>query len=147
MRFWDASAILPLFLEEPESKSMRLLMQDDDDIVAWWGTTVECYSAFARLRRERLMSIEQEDQLRSILGALSASWIEIQPSNDLRHVAGQLLLRHPLRAADSVQLAAAMLWADMAPREHQFVCLDSRLHLAARGEGFAVFPSLIESKV
>jgi hypothetical protein len=141
MRFWDASAILPLFMEEPQSETMRNFLKEDDEIVAWWGTPVECQSSFARLRREGVISTQEEDQLRMMLAKLSASWTEIQPANEVRLTAGQLLLRHPLRAADSLQLAAALLWSDSAPQDQVFVCLDSRLHAAARVEGFTMLPS------
>lgn len=50
-----------------------------------------------------------------------------------------LLARHPLRAADSVQLASALV-----ARERfgslPFVSLDHDLILAARAEGFTVLP-------
>lgn len=45
---------------------------------------------------------------------------------------------HPLRAADSLQLAAAIVVADGAPRALPFVTLDDRLALAADKEGFPV---------
>jgi hypothetical protein len=47
---------------------------------------------------------------------------------------------HPLRAADALQLAAALVWCDEAPQGTAFVCLDDRLRDAARREGFAVLP-------
>ena len=143
MRFWDASAILPLFLEEPQSEEMRNLLKEDTDMIVWWGTPVECQSAFARLRRDGILSTEQEDQLRTMLARLSSGWIEIEPVSEVKVIAGQLLLRHTLRAADSLQLAAALLWVDMAPQDHLLVCLDSRLHSASRNEGFTVLPSSI----
>jgi predicted nucleic acid-binding protein len=50
-----------------------------------------------------------------------------------------LLSRHPLRAADSVQLASALI-----ARERfgslPFVTLDKDLAIAARAEGFTVLP-------
>jgi len=55
-------------------------------------------------------------------------------------MAGRLLLSHPLSAADALQLAAALTWAGKQPREHAFVCLDRRLHDAARKEGFLILP-------
>jgi hypothetical protein len=45
-------------------------------------------------------------------------------------------LRHPLRAADALQLGAALRWAENNPRGHRFHTLDSRLTDAARREGF-----------
>lgn len=35
MRFWDASALIPLCLQERESPSLKKLVQADQSIVAW----------------------------------------------------------------------------------------------------------------
>ena len=50
------------------------------------------------------------------------------------------LLLHPLRAADAMQLAAAIVWANGQATGHEFVCLDHRLREAAQREGFTVLP-------
>ncbi len=64
----------------------------------------------------------------------------IAPTIGLRERAGRLVASHPLRAADALQLAAALVWCDEAPQGTAFVCLDDRLREAARREGFAVLP-------
>ena len=47
--------------------------------------------------------------------------------------------RHPLRAADALQLAAALEWADQRPTpDHAFVTLDHRLGAIAAKEGFSL---------
>lgn len=139
MNFWDASAVIPLCIDEPHSKAVQEIAQDGS-LAAWWGTVVECRSAFARLRREGVLSTDDEDDLGSLLEMLSTNWTEIEPSDEVRAIAGRLLLNHPLRAADSLQLAAALVWAGKSPMGHRFVCLDQRLREAARKEGFKVLP-------
>lgn len=52
MMFWDSSAIIPLCIEEPQTDIVRNIIRKDGAIVVWWGSLIECYSAFARLRRE-----------------------------------------------------------------------------------------------
>jgi len=140
MKFWDASAVIPLCVEETQTVSVRQMLQADTDMVAWWGTPVECHSAFARLRREGAFSPQQEDQARSLVDGLQEVWLEIEPSAEVRAIAQNLLLSHPLRAADSLQLAAALIWANKLPRGHRFVCFDQRLRDAARKEGFTLIP-------
>jgi hypothetical protein len=141
VKFWDASALIPLYIEGPQTKIMREIAKTDSDIVAWWGSPVECYSACARLRRTGFLNPREEDQIRHLLAILSAAWTEIEPSTDMRFIAGRLLLTHPLRAADSLQLAAALVWAGNTPRDHHFVCLDHQLRAAARTEGFSLLPA------
>lgn len=140
MKFWDASAVIPLFLEEPETPRMLEIVGLDGGMVAWWGTVVECRSAVARLRREAILTTSQEDQAIRLLAVLAEAWSEVQPGEALREMAGRLLLSHPLRAADALQLAAALIWAGKQPRGHTFVCLDHRLRDAARKEGFLIMP-------
>jgi predicted nucleic acid-binding protein len=141
VKFWDASAIIPLYLEGPQTKIIRDIATTDGDIVAWWGSPIECYSAVARLRREGVLKAREEDQIRHLLALLAEAWTEIEPSTDIRVIAERLLLTHPLRAADSLQLAAALVWSGKTPRGHDFVCLDHRLRIAARAEGFVLLPA------
>ncbi|MCE3222393.1 MAG: hypothetical protein K0S58_573 [Nitrospira sp.] len=140
MKFWDASALIPLCLDELPTASLRKFAEEDEAIVAWWATPVECYSAFARLRREELLTTKEEEQARTVLTALAAEWTEIEPSRAVREQAGRALLLHPLRAADALQLAAALVWSRGQTMGHHFVCLDQRLREAARREGFTLLP-------
>ncbi len=140
MKFWDSCAIIPLCLEEPFSGFLRALAQKDDGIVAWWGTPVECNSAFARYRRENKITLDEERVFRGLVNALSETWNEICPSEEARTLSSRLLLRYPLRAADSLQLAAALIWSGNHPEGFEFVCLDARLRDAAQTEGFSVLP-------
>jgi predicted nucleic acid-binding protein len=140
MKFWDASAVIPLCLDESQTASLRKLAEEDEAIVAWWTTPVECYSAFARLRREEILTSTEEEQARTVLTALAAEWTEIEPNRIVREQAGRALLLHPLRADDALQLAAALVWSRGRTADHCFVCLDQRLREAARLEGFAVLP-------
>ena len=48
--------------------------------------------------------------------------------------------RHPLKAADALQLAAAYRWAAESPQGYAFVSLDRTLRGAAKAEGFTVVP-------
>lgn len=141
MKFWDASALIPLYLEGSQTRIIRDIAKTDGDIVAWWGSPIECYSAVARLRREGYLKPREEDQMRHLLALLADAWTEIEPSAEIRVIAARLLLAHPLRAADSLQLAAALVWTGTTPRGHHFVCLDDRLRTAARTEGFTLLPA------
>ncbi len=50
--------------------------------------------------------------------------------------AAQLVVRHPLRAYDAVQLATAAAARTADPRCSTFACFDARLSAAASGEKF-----------
>ena len=138
MKYWDASAITPLIAEEPTRDYLLRLLEQDADMLAWWGTPVEIASALARREREGLLTADDVTNALTTVHALAESWHEIVPSDSIRRTAERLLRAHPLRAADSLQLAAALIAADHDPMSLEFVCLDVRLARAAQREGFVV---------
>lgn len=138
MRFWDSSAVLPLLVDESTREGLLARLEEDGDMLSWWGTPVEIASALARREREKLLSAEEVSNVLAALHHLAASWHEIVPSDSVRRSAERLLRTHTLRAADSLQLGAALVAADHDPRSLEIVCLDERLTLAARREGFTV---------
>ncbi len=140
MRFWDASAVIPLCVDDPSTTIVRRLAHEDEAIAAWWGTIVECCSALSRLNRQGDLAVSDFTQARHLLDRLAEGWAEITPGPEIRNQAIRLLGLHPLRAADALQLAAALVWADRRPWGHPFVCLDARLREAARAEGFSLLP-------
>ncbi len=140
MKFWDVSAIIPLCVDEEQTPIVGELAKKDGAVVVWWGSIVESYSAFARLRRDRTLSPEDEAKGLAVLSELAEAWTEIEPSDDIREITKRLLQNYPLRAADSLQLAAAVVWSGKTPKGHHFVCLDTRLREAAIKEGFIVLP-------
>jgi predicted nucleic acid-binding protein len=141
MKFWDSSAVIPLLADEPTRKSMLQLLQQDPQVLIWWGTPIEIASALARLEREKSLTADEVSSALSKARQLADSWHEIVPSDAVRRTAERLLRAHPLRAADSLQLAAALIAADHDPSTLEIVCLDARLTSAARREGFAVLES------
>ena len=109
MRFWDASAIIPLCLAEPWTSFLLQILAEDRLMIVWWGSMVECWSAFARLRREGIFDTRDEEQARTILARLATAWTEVLPSQAVRDHTVPILQGHPLRAADALQLAAALV--------------------------------------
>ena len=138
VKFWDASAITPLIAVEPTRDYLLKLLEQDADMLAWWGTPVEIASALARREREGLLTADEVTTALTSVHALAESWHEIVPTDSIRQTAERLLRAHPLRAADSLQLAAALIAADHDPMALEFVCLDVRLARAAQREGFVV---------
>ena len=139
MRFWDTSALVPLCVDEPESVGVKALLRDDPSMVVWWGSVIECWSALARRRREGMLQNADEESARTFLHTLQESWIEVLPGEDVRARAGRLLRLHPIRSADAVQLAAALVWAGDPP-SGEIVVYDHRLREAARLEGLTPRP-------
>jgi uncharacterized protein len=136
VKFWDASAILPLLVAENTTRSLQALANRDSDLLVWWGSQVECVSALARLERSALLDRNGAALAFDRLKQLADGWHEIEPSELVRENALRFLRVHPLRAADALQLAAAFLAAERRPPSLEVVTLDDRLADAARKEGF-----------
>ena len=138
MKFWDSSAVIPLLLVEPAREGLLALLERDPVMLAWWGTRVECTAAVARREREGALAVAEAGVALGRLLSLAAAWQEILPVESIRVTAQRLLRVHPLRAADSLQLAAAIIAAGHEPATLEFVSLDARLNEAASREGFPV---------
>ncbi len=138
MRFWDASAIVPLLVAEPQTRGLLDLLAPDPLMLVWWGTPVECTSAVARREREGALPARDAARALDRLRSIADEWQEVLPSGPVRSTAQRLLRVHPLRAADALQLAAAIVGAEHEPASLEVVCLDERLAEAAHREGFPV---------
>jgi len=138
MRFWDASGIVPLLVRQARTRDMEQLLARDPAMVTWWGTSVECLSALMRLAREGSLADDDVRDAERRLHELRNGWDEVLPGEACRRTAERMLRVHALRAADALQLAAALIAADHDPSRLEVVCLDQRLIEAGRKEGFAL---------
>jgi predicted nucleic acid-binding protein len=138
LRFWDSSAIVPLIVAEASTDTLQAIAGEDPTMCVWWGTEIECVSAIARLEREDALAETAMIASLQRLDSLAEAWNEVQPVAAVRGTARRLLRVHPLRAADALQLAAAVVAAEGIPASLSIVTLDERLAAAARREGFVV---------
>lgn len=138
--FWDSSALVPLLLPEESSEALTRLLADDPEPVIWWATPLECQSALQRRHRENPLPADQLSAAIERLRQLVQHADTIAPTDELRRRAARLLSFHPLRAADALQLAAALVWCEEQPHGESFVTLDARLREAASKEGFTPRP-------
>jgi predicted nucleic acid-binding protein len=116
------------------------LLAEDNRVVVWWGTWIECSVTVSRLRREEILDDRGQEETRATLDDLTTDWQEVEPTSELRLLAMLVSKAHPLKAADALQLAAALRWCEGNTDGANFVCLDNRLCQAAENEGFDVLP-------
>ena len=138
MRYWDASALVPLIVAEPINHEMRGRLAEDDRIATWVWSYTEIASAVERRARDGVISRDQRLSVLHRLLLLADSWDEVIDVLAVRSRANSLLARHPLRAADAGQLGAALLLQDQLVTPLTFVCLDRKLSTAASREGLHV---------
>ena len=140
MKFWDSSALLPLLVKETSSKRIKEYFEEDDGIAVWWGTEAECLSALARRAREQSLTPAQQTEAEELLKEILSYVTEVNPSLEIKRIARRLLRTHPLRAADALQLAAAMALAGENISELTMITIDDRLRASAQQEGFTTLP-------
>lgn len=131
---------MPLMLDESATAVADALLREGGEIAVWWGTWTECAIAISRTRRDGRTDAEGESNARSILDLLTETWFEIEPSLELRLLASLVSRDYPLKAADALQLAAALRWCEGDTEGSSFVYLDDQLRRAASEEGFDVLP-------
>jgi len=139
MKYWDSSALVSIVVEEPRTRLLRTMRQDDPEQTVWCLSEVEIAAALARREREGADAGPIETA-REDLSKLVRRWRPVTAVESVRARALRLVRTHPLRAADALQLAAALVASDDKPEGMPFVCLDDRLRDAARREGFPVLP-------
>ena len=140
MRFWDTSALVPLVVQQTRSTEAEAWVAADAGVVAWTLTQTEMLSAIRRLAREGgLTARAANDAERATLDVMARSFV-ITDIEFVKARAARVLRLHPLRAADALQLAAALAWANDRPNGHALHTFDTKLGQAAEREGFRVIP-------
>lgn len=133
--FWDSSALVPLCIEQSATEAAKELSMAYSTVV-WWAAPVEITSSFARLWRMKQIDEAGLTTAFRCLEEFRTDWYEIEPSSPLREIAEELPSRYGLRAADALQLAAALTWTMHRPQGRPLLSGDQRLLDAARQLGF-----------
>jgi predicted nucleic acid-binding protein len=138
VRYWDASALVPLFIEEASTAEVENWRAIDPGITTWMMTRVEVISGIARRKREWPELLPRWDRAIRDVNDVASRWVEISDAAATRLHAERIVMDYPLRTADALQLGAALVAADGDPQSLELVTLDRRLADAARREGFPV---------
>ncbi len=123
--------------ERATSRAERWL-RTDPEVVVWTLTRVELLSALARRRREEPTASRRLLAARRELLTAWERWSEVTAVDIVRRHAERVVETHPVRAADALQLGAALVAAEENPAAIEFVTLDLRQAEAAEREGFHV---------
>lgn len=141
MRFWDSSALVPLLVRQGGSPEADRWLAEDPEVVTWTLAPVEVVSALRRLTREGELPERTAREAESVAAELAERSHVVTDVERVKGIALRLLRVHTLRAADALQLAAALVWADGVPNGLVLHTYDRRLAAAAEREGFEVRPA------
>ena len=141
MKFWDASALVALLVEESMSRQMRQLSAEDRFVMISFIAPVEITSALYRRARTNDLDRSELEVANTIFARLRDQWLTIEELDSVLPMAIDVLSRYALRTGDAIQLATAVA-ASRDRSSLPFVTLDKRLAAAAAAEGFTVLPQL-----
>ena len=137
MRYYDTSALVKQYLQEAGSKLVLELLKSGEKVYTASLTYAETHAAFSRRTREGRLTRETTKRVALRFDKDWESYDIVVLSENVFRLARQMLYRHPLRSADAIHLASALLLARTSPRSSwSFVCADGRLCDAAKSEGF-----------
>ena len=134
--FWDTSAALPLCCSQIFTTQSKKWLRKYPKIVVWWGTSVEINSGLARLKRDGDLTEKETIKASRLWEKLRKTCRIVSPVERIIELANDLPAHYGLRALDSFQLAAALVWCQEKPRRRPFVTADERLAKAAEKAGF-----------
>lgn len=136
MNFWDTSALLPLVIHESTSELVLEIFGRSQPLCIWTLTVVEATAAICRLHRAGSLTAEKRDAAIAHLEKIIKSCVTVKNLELVKARAKRLLKIHPLKSADALQLAAALVSCQDQPQSHHFITFDKRLKESAGLEGF-----------
>ena len=137
MLYFDASALAKRYVSEAETVAVRRLLARGVPATSRLSE-VEVVSALARRCREGVVSSNERNRVLAQLREDIASMYVVELSADITAAATALLLRHPLRASDAIQLASCLHLTGQIRTPAELVVYDLPLATAARSEGVNV---------
>lgn len=122
------------YVEEQDSSRVNGWLADGLPATARLSA-IEVASALARRAREGAFSDAERDRALDALDRDLATLRVVELSSSVALDARALLVRHPLRAGDAIQLASALFLRRELERAVGFLAYDERLSEAATAEG------------
>jgi predicted nucleic acid-binding protein len=139
-RYFDASALVKRYVRERGTVTVRRLLASGV-IATSRLSEVEISSGIVRRAREGSFTNRTRDRMTAALQADLPAMAIVEVTPEITAEARALLVRHPLRAADAIQLASCLYLQRQLGEPVPFVVFDQRLLKAAEDEGLAVVTS------
>ena len=136
-RYFDASALVKRYVRGTGSSMVRRLLASGTAASSRF-CEVEVSSGIIRRAREGASTIQQRDRMLAALLRDVPALAVVEMTPEITADARTLLLRHPLRAGDAVQVASCLYLQRQHAQPVPFVAFDGRLVQAARAEGLTV---------
>lgn len=135
--YFDASALVKRYVRERGTSTVRRLLASAPAASSRLSE-VEVSSGIIRRAREGAFTVQQRDRVLAALSRDVPALAIVEMTPEITMDARALLLRHPLRASDAIQLASCLYLQRQLARAVPFVAFDIRLVQAAQAEGLTV---------
>lgn len=136
--YLDTSSLVKLYVDEPQSDEVFLLVNRAQVVAASRVAYVEAVAAFVR----RLAPKTLTPAYRQTKRALDNDWPDyliIEVTDDITKSAASIAQKHRLRGFDCLHLASAVFLKKRLNRPIVFSSADIKLNAAARKEGLDLF--------
>ena len=137
IRYLDASALAKRYIQEEHSDAV-IRLASRGTVATSRLSEPEVGSALARRTREGNLTIVERDRLVDVMRRDMASLHVVEITSKICGLACEMLMRHKLRASDSVHLASAVYLGGRIGAKVQFIAFDEGLNEAAKREGLAL---------
>lgn len=142
--YFDTSALVKRYVSEVGSNWVNNLLNPSNHLILFTShlTVVEATCAFSRRLRERAISQNDYQTLRSALNYdITYEYIVVDIMQVTIGKACQLAANHPLRAYDAIHLSTALLLNNELIENRKspltFICADNRLISIAEAENLS----------
>ena len=143
--FLDTSALVKLYIAEPGSERMREFVARGEPVAASVLAFAEIHATFRRRKREELLQPAELEELQLVFADDWEELTQIPVGSAVLKLVPGLCERHPLRGADAVHLASALL-LHQEGLHVTFACSDHHLVGAAAAEGLDTFDPVLEDQ-
>ena len=125
-RYFDSSALVKRYVDEPGSRAVRRLIASGS-VATSRLSEVEVISAIRRRVRESTLSPSDGSSVLAALTRDVPAFVIVELTPDVVAIASGLLERHALRSSDAVQLASAVYLRQQLAAPMPFIAFDERL--------------------
>jgi predicted nucleic acid-binding protein len=136
--YFEASALTKVYTTEEESQRVIAAYNASTPFISRLSL-VEVISAVSRKFRKGEISVDDRGEIVSVLRRDEARLYVLELTEDVAFEAQKLLLRHTLKASDSIQLACFSLFHRRYLHNVELVCFDAQILTAASNENLPIF--------
>ena len=135
MNYFDTSALIKRFVDEPGSERVEGLLSKDPMLATSKVAYAEVHAALARKLRERAFTAVAYRRTSRSFESEWRAYVRVDVVDPLLFTVRELVRRHPLRGFDAIHLASALRLQELIGEGVWLIASDDRLLSAARDEG------------